>query len=233
MNSSARASHGRFGVFHGMVAEVHVHHGDAQRRELLDVAGVVRGALGLDVEQDHVGLLRNGLLYVEGAFLEAAKGGDVCNGRKFPCVGRVGIGVRLDQVLAPAHDALDRVVRIERRHQVQLPAFAQDHALRGHADLHLAAQQVLHRDALGLRWQSSGCSAVCAATWIEEEDARGHDTDGYESQERNAPAAINCHHIASLWFEKWGVEKWGRCLRARPAFRCGPGLHGLRAAAPG
>ncbi|MNT06294.1 hypothetical protein D3C72_1409530 [compost metagenome] len=125
----AHQAHGGLGVLHGAMAKVHIHHRNSQRRQFLDVARVIGGPLGLDVQQDHVGLLRNGLLDVEGAVFKAPKGGNVGDAREFLGVRRIGVRVGLDQILAPAHDALDRVVRIECGHQVQLPPFSQDHAL--------------------------------------------------------------------------------------------------------
>ena len=148
----AEQAHGRLGVLHRVVAEVDVHHRDAQRVELLDVARIFGGVLRLDIEDDHVRSLGDGLLDVEGAVFKAAEGGDLGDAGKFAQVGVVGVRVGLDQVLAPADDALDRVLRIQRGDQIQLSAFAEDDAPDRQVNLDLAPQQIGHLGARRIRF---------------------------------------------------------------------------------
>ncbi|MNI30561.1 hypothetical protein D3C73_844130 [compost metagenome] len=140
----AEQAHGRLGVLHRVVAKVDVHHGNAQGVELLDVARIFGRVLGLDIEDNHIGALRDRLLDVEGAVFKPAEGGDVGNARKLAQVGVVGVGIGLDEVLAPADDSLDGVLRVQRRHQVQLAAFAENHPFDWQVYLDLAPEQIGH-----------------------------------------------------------------------------------------
>ena len=138
----AEQAHGRLGVGHRLVAKVHVHHRDAQGIELLDIARILGGMLRLDIEDDHVGALRDGLLDIEGAVFKTAEGGDLGDGGKLAQVSVIGVWVGLDQVLAPANDPFNRVLRVQRRHQVQLAALAKNHPLHRQLDLDLAPKQI-------------------------------------------------------------------------------------------
>ncbi|MNV86077.1 hypothetical protein D3C71_1800810 [compost metagenome] len=82
------------------------------------------------------------MLDVEGAVLKTAEGRYLGDIGKFAQVGAVGIRVGLDQVLAPADDAFNGVLRIQRGDQVQLATLAEDDPPDRQMNLDLAAQQV-------------------------------------------------------------------------------------------
>ena len=153
---SAEQAHGRLGVLHRLIAKVDVHHRYAQGIELLDIARILGGMLRLDVEDDHVGVLGDRLFDVEGPVFKTAKGGNPGNGGKFAQVGSVGVRVRLDQILAPADDAFDGVLRIQGGDQVQLATLPENHPPDRQMDLDLAAEQVGDGTARGIRLGGGG-----------------------------------------------------------------------------
>lgn len=139
---SAEQAHGRLGVLDRVVAKVDVNHLDAQGVELLDVARIFGRMLRLNIEDDHVRALRYGLLDIEGAVFKAAEGGDPGDVGEFAQVGAVGVRVRLDQILAPADDALDGVLCVQCGDQIQLAAFTENDASDRQMHLDLAPQQI-------------------------------------------------------------------------------------------
>ena len=141
--------HRRLGVFERLLAEVDIDHGDPDRGQFLDQPGLVAGDLGLDVHEQHVGLQRDRLLDVEGAFLHAAEGRQLGDLRIAREIGLVVFGIGLAEIVAPADDALERLVLVERGDEIHLPALAEDDLAHRRLDLDLAADDVGHDDLFG------------------------------------------------------------------------------------
>ncbi|MOA26193.1 hypothetical protein D3C78_1469680 [compost metagenome] len=152
--------------------------------------------LRFDVQDDHVRLLRDRLFDVEGAVFKTAESGNIGDCGKFTQVGRVGIRVGLNQILAPAHDALHRVLCIQGGNQIQLPPLPQDHAPHGHANLDLAPEQIGHSGA--------GRFLVPSQSVGRHQCQQGHPEHAceHEGDESCAPSTLKSHSRVST------VERW-------------------------
>ena len=92
------------------------------------------------------GFSDDGLLDIERAVLHAAECRQLGHLRIFGEIGVIAFRVGLRQVVAPADDALERRIPVQRGDEIDLPAFAENDVLDRDADLDVATGYILDDD---------------------------------------------------------------------------------------